>query len=126
MSKQSSLDKQVGGDHYKKYKYQPMQFAEDTGLSPMIFSALKYICRHKDKGKPVEDLKKALHCVEMFVEHGRIKDLNNKIGENFLTFVRQFDFSIGYNVRVLLKLQEDKDFLCLAIEEIGCLLKEYE
>ena len=33
----NSLKTQVGGSHYKKYRHQPLEFAEKHGLSPIIF-----------------------------------------------------------------------------------------
>lgn len=55
------LKTQVGGDHYKKYKYQPVEFFKDMGgLDFLRANILKYVARWRDKGG-VEDLKKALH-----------------------------------------------------------------
>lgn len=49
MSIPKSLEIQVGGDHYKKYAIQPLEFAEKIGLNPICFSAFKYVTRFKDK-----------------------------------------------------------------------------
>ena len=53
-------DKQIGGDHYLKMKIQPSEFANKNHLPFAEGNAIKYICRHKDKGGK-EDLKKAKH-----------------------------------------------------------------
>ena len=62
-----SLDKQVNGDHYKKMKIQPAEFINENGLLFAEGNAIKYICRHSAKGKE-EDIKKAIHYLEMILE----------------------------------------------------------
>ena len=59
--------KQIGGAHYKSMKIQPAQFINENNLPFAEGNAIKYICRHKYKGKK-EDLKKAIHYVEMIIE----------------------------------------------------------
>jgi hypothetical protein len=64
---ESALNTQVGGDHYKKYRMQPMEIAYDYKLTNAIFATLKYILRYRDKnGK--QDLEKAIHCLQMAIE----------------------------------------------------------
>ena len=60
-------DKQIGGDHYLKMKIQPSEFANKNNLHFAEGNAIKYICRHKDKGGK-EDLKKAKHYIDMIIE----------------------------------------------------------
>jgi hypothetical protein len=65
--KGSALDTQVGGDHYKDYKMQPMEIAYDYKLSPALAHCLPYILRYKKKnGK--QDLEKAIHCLQLAIE----------------------------------------------------------
>ena len=60
----SALQNQVGGDHYKKLKIQPMVYAYENKLDPLQFSVVKYVTRFRDKaGK--QDLDKAKHCVDL-------------------------------------------------------------
>ena len=59
--------KQYGGNHYSNFKIQPSQFINANNLLFAEGSAIKYICRHKYKGKK-EDLKKAIHYIEMIME----------------------------------------------------------
>ena len=61
-------DKQVGGDHYKRYAIQPAQFALANGLDYAQSNAIKYIVRHADKNG-VQDLDKAIHYVELLKAH---------------------------------------------------------
>lgn len=64
----SAWDTQVGGDHYKKYKIQPMEFALKNNLNPLQHSVLKYVMRHEDKnGK--QDLEKAKHYIDLMIEY---------------------------------------------------------
>ena len=62
-----SLEKQVGGKHYRGMKIQPAQFINENKLLFAEGNAIKYICRHKLKGK-AEDIKKAIHYLEMILE----------------------------------------------------------
>ena len=60
-------DKQIGGVHYLKFKIQPSEFANKNNLPFAEGNAIKYICRHKYKGKK-DDLKKAKHYIDMIIE----------------------------------------------------------
>lgn len=59
--------KQVGGSHYRKMKIQPSKFINENHLPFAEGNAIKYICRHKSKGKK-EDILKAIHYLEMILE----------------------------------------------------------
>ena len=59
--------KQVGGAHYKKYKIQPSRFINENKILFAESNAIKYICRHQDKGKK-QDILKAIHYLEMIIE----------------------------------------------------------
>ena len=62
-----SLDKQVGGKHYRNMKIQPAEFINENKLLFAEGNAIKYICRHSRKGKHY-DIKKAIHYIEMILE----------------------------------------------------------
>jgi len=64
----SAYDKQVGGGHYTKMKIQPFQYSMANGLDPMQHTVIKYVTRFRDKNG-VEDLKKAIHTLELLIEH---------------------------------------------------------
>ena len=59
--------KQIGGKHYIKYKIQPSKFVVENKLLYPEGCVIKYILRHRAKGKK-EDLKKAIHFIEMIME----------------------------------------------------------
>jgi len=46
-----AYDKQIGGSHYQKYKIQPSKFVVENELLYPEGCAIKYIVRHRDKGK---------------------------------------------------------------------------
>lgn len=46
--------------HYTAGKYEVIDVIEDWDLNFRLANTIKYIARHKHKGKPLEDLKKAL------------------------------------------------------------------
>ena len=62
-----SLEKQVGGKHYRGMKIQPAEFINENNLPFAEGNAIKYICRHKSKGK-AKDIDKAIHYLEMIKE----------------------------------------------------------
>ena len=67
VSTYDSLEKQVGGKHYRNMKIQPAEFINENKLLFAEGNAIKYICRHAAKGKE-EDVKKAIHYLEMILE----------------------------------------------------------
>jgi hypothetical protein len=70
-------DKQIGGEYYLKMKIQPSEFANKNNLPFAEGNAIKYICRHKDKGGK-EDLKKAKHYIDMIIERDYSDEPNLK------------------------------------------------
>ena len=60
-------DKQIGGQHYQKFKIQPSKFVIENELLYPEGCAIKYIIRHRMKGKR-QDLEKAIHFIEMVIE----------------------------------------------------------
>lgn len=79
-----ALDVQVGGDHYKKYAIQPVEYAMLNNLNYCQANAIKYTTRYKDKGG-IEDLRKAIHNIEILIEleqkGGRLTDEPRKTTE---------------------------------------------
>ena len=63
----SAYKKQIGGNHYSRFKVQPSKFINDNKLPFAEGNAIKYICRHAHKGGK-EDLEKAKHYIDMIIE----------------------------------------------------------
>lgn len=61
------LEVQVGGDHYKSYKIQPLEFIFKNNIPYIEANIIKYVCRFRHKNK-VEDLKKAKHYIDLLIE----------------------------------------------------------
>lgn len=55
-----ALNEQVGGTHYKRYPYHPVEFVMRTRLNYASANIIKYTLRYRDKNG-AEDLRKALH-----------------------------------------------------------------
>ena len=73
-----ALDTQIGGNHYKRYAIQPVEFIYRNNFDFLTGNCIKYLCRHKDKnGK--EDLLKARHYIDMLIE---LEYDDNNYGEN--------------------------------------------
>lgn len=47
--------------HYSQSPYQPVDVIDAWELNFNLGNTIKYICRHKHKSSPIEDLKKALY-----------------------------------------------------------------
>ena len=60
-------NKQIGGSHYKDMVVQPSEFINKNKLQFAEGNAIKYICRHANKGE-VQDLEKAKHYIDMIIE----------------------------------------------------------
>ena len=60
--------KQVGGNHYKDCKIQPIEFIVGNDLTFCEGNAIKYITRHRRKGEGAKDIHKAIHYLEMILE----------------------------------------------------------
>jgi len=58
---------QYGGSHYKNLKIQPMKYSLENNLNYAQANTVKYVTRYKDKNG-IEDLKKAIHCIELLIE----------------------------------------------------------
>ena len=56
-----------GSPHYQSLKIQPSQFINKNELLFAEGNIIKYICRHRAKGK-AEDIRKAIHYCEMILE----------------------------------------------------------
>ena len=62
-----SYKKQVGGNHYKNYKIQPVEFIIKNNIGFVEGNIIKYILRFKEKGG-AEDLEKAKHYIELLID----------------------------------------------------------
>lgn len=62
-----AIDKQEGGNHYKKLKIQPIEYIQANNLSYEQGNVVKYITRYENKGG-IEDLRKAIHFIELIIE----------------------------------------------------------
>jgi hypothetical protein len=67
-----SYKKQVGGNHYKKYKIQPIEFIVKNNIGFVEGNIIKYILRFKEKGG-VQDLEKAKHYIELLIDSTKSK-----------------------------------------------------
>ena len=64
MTETRATDEQVGGDYYRTLAIQPIVFSCQNQWDPAAHTVLKYLTRHKDKGRE-KDLTKALHTVRL-------------------------------------------------------------
>ena len=74
---ESALNKQVGGNHYKQFPIQPVEFINANNLSYMQGNVIKYVVRYPFKNG-IADLEKAKHYIEMLIEFERNKQLDKE------------------------------------------------
>jgi len=75
-NRKSSLDRQVGGDHYKNQGVEPLELTYLNfgyeGLRASVYTKVnKYMTR--DKGQHIENLEKAAHCLEILIEKAKLE-----------------------------------------------------
>lgn len=61
-----ALSTQVGGNHYKGYAIQPIEYCMANHLNACESAIVKYITRWKEKGG-VQDLEKIKHYVDLLI-----------------------------------------------------------
>lgn len=64
----SSLDKQIGGDHYKKCEIQPVEYIVKNNLNFLEGNIIKYTTRHRQKGEGRADIEKVIHYAQLILE----------------------------------------------------------
>jgi hypothetical protein len=62
-----ALELQVGGDHYKSMKIQPMEYILANNLGWAEGNVIKYVTRHRSKGGK-QDLEKAIHMLQLIID----------------------------------------------------------
>ena len=67
-----SFKKQIGGNHYLKYKIQPIEFIVKNNIGFVEGNIIKYILRFKKKGG-VQDLEKARHYIDLLIDSTKSK-----------------------------------------------------
>jgi hypothetical protein len=101
--------KQIGGDHYQSMTIQPSEFINKNNLPFAEGNAIKYLCRHKQKGQK-QDLEKAIHYCQMAIDRDYPKDFleeaekeKKELEESYKESVRQTEerkskeWTKGYN-----------------------------
>lgn len=69
---EESLKVQIGGDHYKRFSYQPVEFITKLGLGFVQGNIIKYVTRYPEKEGTLS-IAKAIHYAEI------AKDLKIKV-----------------------------------------------
>lgn len=63
----SALDTQIGGNHYKNFAIEPIEFIHKNGIGFCEGNAIKYLVRWREKGGK-QDLLKAKHYIDLLLE----------------------------------------------------------
>ena len=80
--KKDTYKKQIGGSHYRDMVIQPSEFIYKNNIPFAEGNAIKYLCRHKQKGQR-EDLLKAIHYCEMAIERDYSDDTELPLPHGF-------------------------------------------
>lgn len=67
------MDHQVGGYHYKSCSIQPIEYIMANNLDYCEANVVKYVTRWRKKNG-IEDLKKAIHYLEILIEHNEVME----------------------------------------------------
>ncbi|QZI89535.1 hypothetical protein SIPHO076v1_p0002 [Vibrio phage PS34B.1] len=59
-----ATERQIGGDHYKSLKIQPIEYIDANNLPYLEGNVVKYVTRHASKNG-VQDIDKAIHYLEL-------------------------------------------------------------
>lgn len=120
---------QVGGTHYASKKIDPFTFAMENNWDPMLFSILKYLTRYKDKGTPLQDLRKARHIAEYRKKFPQPDAQKMKISVGYYRCVNDLDLDVEA-ILVLIEKQHETfpvfDFLSAMDEVIDLINKLHE
>lgn len=60
------LETQIGGDHYKKLKIQPVEYIHANSIPYFEGNVIKYVTRWRGKGG-IKDLEKAKHVIDLLI-----------------------------------------------------------
>lgn len=63
----SALQVQEGGQHYKGYTIQPIEFIHANNVPYCEANVIKYVMRHREKNG-LQDLLKAKHYIDFIIE----------------------------------------------------------
>lgn len=122
------LNREVVGEHFKS-AYQPIELMEKVKMYATCSYILKYVFRHKDKGKK-QDLEKALHCCELmetlgmnwYQGNGRIGEYDTS-NEEFYRFIKENKELDANQIRAILAIS-NKDIESLKLS-INMEIKEF-
>ena len=66
--RKKATDTQIGGDHYRNMRIQPVEYILSNELPFVEGCVVKYVSRWRDKGG-IDDLRKARHFLDLLIEH---------------------------------------------------------
>lgn len=61
-------EKQIGGEHYKRFAIQPSEFIYKNNIPWPEANVIKYVCRHKFKNG-IQDIDKAIHYLQLLKQY---------------------------------------------------------
>jgi len=77
--RRAALEEQVGGDHYKHFAIQPVEFIMKNKLSFLQGCIIKRICRYNQRGSHgALDLEKIKHEIDLIID---LEERRDVIGE---------------------------------------------
>lgn len=91
-----AIESQIGGEHYKNMKFQPIQLITSLKCSFIQGCIIKYITRYKYKNG-TEDIKKCIHYAQLAIElnnrkycdHDALFQIKKYINDNQLSMLQQ-------------------------------------
>lgn len=117
---ENALNYQVGGNHYTKYRMQPVDAIRKMDLDFVKGNILKYLVRYKDKNG-LEDLKKARHYAEILREQVMMRV---EVGETFVEQFRDADPDVRHVMRLLFDHLGQLEDVRELLEQLDILIKK--
>lgn len=117
---ENKIRMQVGGTHYIRFPYEPIDFIMDIEADFCVGNIIKYISRYLYKNG-VEDLKKALQYASFIIERGIVYRLNARAIEYLARYVTVNNLSLK-QTQILRSLI--KGYICVTSSYIEILIEE--
>ena len=67
MADEKATGKQVGGEHYKNLKIQPVDYIYQNNIDILEGNIFKYVTRHRQKVQS-KDIRKVIHYAELILQ----------------------------------------------------------
>lgn len=101
----TAIDTQIGGQHYKCLKMQPIELIVKANLNFIQGNIIKYISRYEHKNG-LQDIKKCIHYAQLAIELNSIDSNMHSIGLGY-SFCKANEFNAAKTNVIISAMQND-------------------